>query len=106
MTDVKFVVVFFCLSVAVVHAETSEARHAVSHIQFRRFLELLLLAVGHHAESHVQHVFARDALKLRQRREFPVHPDVRVVADFAVQVRGLGFARHAQKVVNIHPAPI
>src|SRR5207247_1544265 len=42
------------------NAGTSEARHAVSHIQFRRFLELLLLSVGHHAESHRKH-FSRCA---------------------------------------------
>ena len=51
-----------------VHAEAAQARHAVSHVEFGVFLELLLLPVGHHAERHVQHVFAGDARVLRERR--------------------------------------
>ena len=78
-----------------VHAEAAEARYAVRHVELSLLLELLLLAVGHHAEGHVQHVFARDARKLRQRRELPVHADVRVVAHLAVQVGSLRLARHA-----------
>src|SRR5579859_8271430 len=41
-----------------VHAEAAETGHAVGHVELGLFLELLLLAVAHHAERHVQHVFA------------------------------------------------
>src|SRR5207253_2705691 len=83
-----------------VHAETSEARHAVSHIQFRRFLELLLLAVGHHAESHRKHFFRRNAGYVGERGEQAIDAQIRVVSDFKVQVGRFAFDSAAQKIVN------
>ena len=44
-----------------VDAEAAQSRHAVGHVELGRFLEFLLLAVGHHAERHRQHLFGRDA---------------------------------------------
>src|SRR5438309_11666380 len=38
----------------------AQARYSIGHVQFRRFLELLLLAVGHHAERHGEHLFRGD----------------------------------------------
>src|SRR6266436_6247118 len=49
-----------------VDAEAAQARNAIGHIQFRGFLELLLLAVGHHAEGHRKHLFGRDARHVRR----------------------------------------
>ena len=40
-----------------VDAEAAQARHAIGHIQLGGFLEFLLLAVGHHAERHREHLF-------------------------------------------------
>ena len=44
-----------------VDAEAPQSGHAVGHVQLGGFLEFLLLAVGHHAERHRQHLFRRDA---------------------------------------------
>ena len=44
-----------------VHTEATEAGDAVGHIDFRGLFEFLFLARRHHAKSHVQHVFGRDA---------------------------------------------
>ena len=83
-----------------VDAETAQASDTVSHIQFRCFLELLLLAVGHHAECHGEHLFRRDARHVGQRGEQAVHAQVRVIADFQVQVGRFVFDRAAEKIVN------
>ena len=50
-----------------VHAEASQSGHAIGHIQLGRLLEFLLLPVGHHAESHVQHIFSGDARLVSER---------------------------------------
>ena len=44
-----------------VDAEAAQAGDAVRHVELGGFLELLLLAVGHHAERHGEHFFRRDA---------------------------------------------
>ena len=64
-----------------------EAGDAVSHIQLSGFLELLFLPVGHHAESHRQHLFRRDAGNVGDGRELAIHAQIGVVTDFQVQVR-------------------
>ena len=48
-----------------VDAEAAEARDAIGHIQLGRFLEFLLLPVGHHAEGHGEHFFRRDRAERR-----------------------------------------
>src|SRR5215469_6624301 len=83
-----------------VHAEAAEARDAISHIQFRGFLELLLLAVGHHAESHGKHFFRRNAGYVGERGEQAIDAQIRVVSDFQVQVGGLVFDGSAEQIVN------
>src|SRR6266568_2943658 len=83
-----------------VDTEAAQTRDAISHIQLRRFLELLLLAVGHHAESHGKHLFGRDASDISERVEQAVHAQIGVISDFQVQVGGLAFDRAAEKIVN------
>src|SRR5713226_5287345 len=83
-----------------VDAEAAQARNAIGHIQFRGFLELLLLAVGHHAEGHRKHLFGRDARHVGERGKQAVHAQVRVIADFQVQVGRFVFDRAAEKIVN------
>src|SRR5713226_7276882 len=83
-----------------VDAEAAEAGNAIGHIQFRRFLELLLLSVGHHAEGHRKHLFGRDARHVGERGKQAVHAQVRMIADFQVQVGRFVFDRAAEKIVN------
>ena len=85
-----------------VNTEAAQTGHAVGHIELGLFLELLLLAIGHDAERHAQHVFARDARELRQGVQLAVHANIGVVSDFTVKVGGLVFARDPQEFVNIH----
>ena len=65
-----------------VHAEAPQAGDPVGHIQFGGFFELLLLAVRHHAEGHVQHVFSGDARLVGERNQLAIHAEIRVVAHF------------------------
>src|SRR5216683_689340 len=83
-----------------VDAEAAQSRYAIGHVQFRGFLELLLLAVGHHAERHGEHLFGRDARHVGLRGQQAVYAQVRVIADFQVQVGRFVFNRAAEKIVN------
>ena len=83
-----------------VDAEAAQARDAVGHVQLGRFLELLLLAVGHHAERHGEHFFRSDARNVGQRRERAVDAQTGMVADFQMEVGRLGFNGAAQKIVD------
>src|SRR5580704_8146047 len=84
-----------------VDAETSEAGDAVGHVELGGFLELLLLAIGHHAEGHGEHFFRRDARHVAERIQDAVNAKIGVVADFQVQVGGAAFDSAAQQIVNI-----
>ena len=84
-----------------VDAEAAQAGDAVGHIQLGRFLELLLLPVGHHAERHGKHFFRRDAGDVGEAVQQAVDAKIRVVADFQVQVGGAAFDGAAQEIVNI-----
>src|SRR5277367_709384 len=84
-----------------VDAETAQAGDAVRHVEFGGFLELLLLAIGHHAEGHGEHFFRRDAWYVAERVQDAIHTKVRVIADFQVQVGGAAFDSAAQQIVNI-----
>src|SRR5215469_9730931 len=83
-----------------VHTEAAETRDAVRHVQFRRFLELLLLAVGHHTEGHGKHFFGRNAGDVGERGEQAVDAQIGMVADFQVQVGRLIFDGSAEQIVN------
>ena len=67
-----------------VHAEAAQSRDAVGHVQLRRLLELLLLAVGHHAERHGEHLFRADARHVGLRDQHAVDAQVGMVADLQV----------------------
>src|SRR5271170_7026040 len=84
-----------------VDAEATQAGDAVGHVEFGGFLELLLLAIGHHAEGHGEHFFRRDAWYVAERVQDAIHTKVRVIADFQVQVGGAAFDSAAQQIVNI-----
>src|SRR5712692_3922349 len=83
-----------------VDAEASQAGNPVGHVQFRRFLELLLLAVGHHAESHGEHFFGRDARHVSHGSQEAVDAQIGVIAYFQMQVGRFVFDRAAKKIVN------
>ena len=83
-----------------VDAEAAQTRNAIGHIQFRCLFELLFLAVGHHAERHGEYLFRGDARHVGQRGEQAVHAQVRVIADFQMQVGRFAFNRAAEKIVN------
>ena len=84
-----------------VDAETAEAGDAVGHIEFGGFLELLLLAIGHHAEGHGKHFFRRDARHVAERVQDAINAKIGMVADFQVQVGGAAFDSAAQQIINI-----
>src|SRR5712692_3514162 len=84
-----------------VYTETAQPGDAIRHVQFRRFLELLLLAVGHHAEGHREHLFGGDARHIGERGKQAVHAQIGVVADFQVQVGRFVFDRAAEEIVNV-----
>ena len=84
-----------------VDAEAAQAGHAVSHIELGSFFELLFLPVGHHAEGHGKHFFRRNAGHFGDGIQHAVHAQVRVVADFEVQVRSLLLYGAAKKIVNV-----
>ena len=84
-----------------VDAEAAEAGDAVSHVEFGGFLELLLLAIGHHAEGHGEHFFRRDAGYVAERVQDAINAKIGVIADFEVQVGGAAFDSAAQQIVNI-----
>ena len=83
-----------------VDAEAAQAGHAVGHVELGGLLEFLLLAVGHHAERHGEHLFRRDAGHVGLRVQHAVHAQIGMVADLQVQVGGLLFDRAAQQIVN------
>ena len=83
-----------------VDAEAAQAGDAVGHVEFRGFLEFLLLAVGHHAERHGKHFFRRNARDVGQRIEQPVDAQVGMVAHLQMKVRRLGFNGAAQQIVD------
>ncbi len=83
-----------------VHTEAAQARDAVCHIQFRSFLELLFLPVGHHAERHGKHLFRRNARHIGQRGEQAVDAQIGVIADFQVQVGRFVFNGATEKIVD------
>ena len=85
-----------------VDAEASQTGGAVGQIDLRALLELLLLPVGHHAEGHVEHVFAGDAGLIGERHQFAIHADVRIVADLEMKVAGFALNGDAQQVINSH----
>src|SRR5262249_2987729 len=72
------------------------------HIELGDFFELLLLAVGHHTESHVQHVFGGDAGLIRERNQFAVNTDVRIVAHLEVKVGGFALHGNSKQIINMH----
>src|SRR6202167_825360 len=84
-----------------VDTKASEAGDAVSHVEFSGFFELLLLAIGHHAEGHGEHFFRCDARHVAERVQDAIHAKIGVVADFQVQVGGAAFDSAAQQIVNI-----
>ena len=83
-----------------VDAEAPESGDAVGHVEFGGFLELLLLAVGHHAERHREHFFRGDAWDVAQGAQNTVDAKIGMIADFKVQVRGSTFDSAAQQIVN------
>src|SRR6202007_2645182 len=83
-----------------VDAEAAETGDAIGHVDFGGFLELLLLAVGHHAERHGEHFFRRDAGNIGDGIEETVDAQVRVVANFEMQVGRLVFDGAPEKIVN------
>ena len=83
-----------------VDAEAAQARDAVGHVQLRRLLEFLLLAVGHHAERHGEHFFRSDARNIGERRERAVHAQTGMVSDFQMEIGRLGFNGAAQQIVD------
>ncbi len=85
-----------------VDAEASETGGAVGQIDFGALLELLLLAVGHHAEGHVQHVLAGDAGLIGQRHQFAVHAHVGIVADLEMKVARFALDGDAQQIIDSH----
>ncbi len=85
-----------------VDTEAAQSGDAVRHVEFGIFLELLFLAVGHHAESHVQHVFGGHAGLICQRDEVAVHANVRIVTNLQVKIGGLALHRDAQQIINVH----
>src|SRR5216684_4633544 len=78
-----------------VDAEAAEAGDAVSHVELGGFLELLLLAVGHHAEGHGKHLFGGDAGDVGDGVQKAVDAEVGVIADFEMQVGSFVFDRAA-----------
>jgi hypothetical protein len=60
----------------------------------------LLLAVGHHAERHGEHLFGSDAGDVGYGVEKAIDAEVGVIADFEVQVGGFVFDRAAQEIVD------
>ena len=85
-----------------VDTEASQAGNAVRHVDFRGLFEFLLLARGHHAERHVQHVFGGDARLVGQRHQVAINAQVRIVANLQVQVGGAALHGNAEQVVDIH----
>jgi hypothetical protein len=79
-----------------VHTEAAQTGGAVSQVDLRAFLELLLLAGGHHAECHVEHLFGSDARLIGQRHQFAIHAQMRIIAYLQVKVTGLTLHRNAQ----------
>ncbi len=65
-----------------VDAKTAQARDAVGHVQFRGFLKLLLLTIGHHAERHGKHFFRSDARNVGERRKRAIDTQTRMVSNF------------------------
>ena len=65
-----------------VDAEAAEAGDAIRHVEFGGFFELLLLAIGHHAEGHGEHFFRRDARHVAERVQDAINAEIGVVADF------------------------
>src|SRR5258708_4814854 len=85
-----------------VDTEASQAGHAVRHVELGGFFEFLFLPVGHHAESHVQHVFGRNAGLVGQRDKFSIHAHVGIVANFQVKIRSFALHGDSQKIINMH----
>src|SRR6266849_133183 len=83
-----------------VYAEAAQAGNAISHVQLGGFLELLLLAVGHHAERHGEHLFRRNAGYVGEGVEQAIDAEIRVVADLQVQVGSFAFNGAAKQIVN------
>src|SRR5579871_2917729 len=83
-----------------VDTETAETGDAVGHVELGGFLELLFLAVGHHAERHGKHFFGSDAGDFGDGRQKAVNAEIRVIADFEVQVRRFVFDGSPEKIVN------
>ena len=79
-----------------VDAEASQAGDAVGHIDFRGLFEFLLLASGHHAESHIQHVLGGNARLVGEGKQIAINAQVRVVANLQVQVGGAPLRRNSQ----------
>jgi len=85
-----------------VDTEPSQAGDAVSHVDFRGFFEFLLLARGHHAKRHVEHVLGRDTRLVGERNEVAIDAQVRIVTHLQVQVGSAALHGNAQQVINIH----
>ena len=85
-----------------VDAEAAQAGDAVGHVKLGGFLELLFLAVGHHAERHGEHFFWCDAGNFADRSQQAVNAEIGMVADLEVQVGGLVFYSAAKKIVNAY----
>ena len=85
-----------------VHTEAAQSGDAIRHVEFGIFLELLFLAVGHHAERHVQHVLGGHAGLICQRDEVAIHANVRIVTNLQVKVGRFALHRDAQQIINVH----
>jgi hypothetical protein len=83
-----------------VDAEAPQAGHAIGHVQLGRLLELLLLAVGHHAEGHGEHLFRSDAGHLGLADEGAINAHVGMITDLQMEVRGLLFYGATQQFIN------
>ena len=85
-----------------IDTEAPQAGDAVGHVEFGNFFELLFLPVGHHAESHVQHVFRGNAWLFCERHQFAIHAHVRIVANFQMKVGGFTLHRNSEQIINVH----
>jgi len=60
------------------------------------------LPCRHHAERHRQHVLGADARLVGQRDQVAINAQVRIIADFQVQVGSAPLHGDCQQIINIH----
>src|SRR5690348_6125955 len=83
-----------------VDADTAKSGDAVSHVELGSLFEFLLLAISHHAEGHGKHFLGGDARDVGDGLEHAVDAEIRMVADFQMQVGGFVFDGFAQEIIN------